>query len=367
MHADNDRTVANGSTPSICSAPGAVTSAWLSRVLVHAGHDCEVGDFDAANVGTGQVGQNVRFKLRYRRGTGPASIVGKFASDDAESRQTGIALLNYLREVRFYQELGPTLDIQTPQVLFTDIDPETHDFVLMMEDLAPAEQGDQLRGCGAEQAALALAELSRLHGPRWNDPALAHIEWLGGTGEEDGGAVMRGLWDSVFPGFLTRYAKRLGPAEVECARELAGRMERYAGRRPGPRTVTHGDYRLDNMMFGGPYPLAVVDWQSPGLGLGTADAAYFMGTGLEAPERRACERELMIDYHRRLQEYGATDYGFEDCWLDYRRSSFAGLVMAVVASMIVGQTERGDEMFMTMARRSAAMALDLDGLGALDA
>lgn len=367
MSVDNDRAVAHGSAPSICSAPKAVTSDWLSRVLVHAGHDCEVSDFDAANVGTGQVGQNVRFTLRYGRGTGPASIVGKFASDDPESRQTGIALLNYLREVRFYQELAPTLDIQTPKMLFTDIDPETHDFVLMMEDLAPARQGDQLRGCGADEAALALAELSRLHGPRWNDPALLGIEWLGGTGEEDGGAMMRGLWDNVFPGFLARYEQRLGAIELECARELSTRMDRYTGRRVGPRTVTHGDYRLDNMMFGGPYPLAVVDWQSPGLGLGTADAAYFMGTGLDAPDRRACERELVLDYHRRLQDYGAADYGFEDCWLDYRRSSFAGLVMAVVASMIVGQTERGDEMFMTMARRSAAMALDLDGLGALDA
>lgn len=367
MNPDSDLAAARGSAPSICAAPEAVTSAWLSAVLTYAGYDCEVVDFDAANVGTGQVGQNVRFTLRYGRGTGPASIVGKFASDDPESRQTGIALLNYLREVRFYQQLGPTLDIQTPKMLFTDIEPESHDFVLMMEDLAPAQQGDQLRGCGADEAALALAELSRLHGPRWNDPALMTIEWLGGTGEEDGGTVLRGLWDSAFPGFLSRYTQRLGPAEVECARELAGRMERYAGRRTGPRTVTHGDYRLDNMMFGGPYPLAVVDWQSPGLGLGTADAAYFMGTGLEAPERRACERELVRDYHLRLQEYGVADYGFEDCWLDYRRSSFAGLVMAVVASMIVGQTARGDEMFMTMARRSAAMALDLDGLGALDA
>jgi hypothetical protein len=33
--------------------------------------------------------------------------------------------------------------------------------------------------------------------------------------------------------------------------------------------------------------------------------------------------------------------------------------------MIVNQTERGDEMFMTMLRRSADMALHLDGLDLL--
>jgi hypothetical protein len=34
--------------------------------------------------------------------------------------------------------------------------------------------------------------------------------------------------------------------------------------------------------------------------------------------------------------------------------------MAVVASMIVEQTERGDKMFLTMATRHATHALDLD-------
>ena len=36
--------------------------------------------------------------------------------------------------------------------------------------------------------------------------------------------------------------------------------------------------------------------------------------------------------------------------------------MAVLASMLVGQTDRGDEMFMAMANRSGRMALDLDAL-----
>lgn len=351
--------------PEICAAPREVTADWLTRVLQHAGHDCEVAAFTAANVGTGQVGQNVRFVLEYGRGSGPATIVGKFASDDPASRETGIALSNYLREVRFYQELAPTLDIQVPQVLFTSIEPESHDFVLMMEDLAPAEQGDQLRGCSAAEAALALEQLARLHGPRWDDPGLFEIEWLGGN-DPTGPEMTRELWGRTYTGFLERYSDRLTADELEAVRALNAGFASYVGRREGPRTVTHGDYRLDNMMFGGPYPLAVVDWQSPGIGLGTPDAAYFMGTGLDAPERRACELELMTRYHSILESYGIGDYDFDTCWRDYRRASFGGLVMAVIASMIVGQTERGDEMFMTMYRRSAAMALDLDALSLLD-
>ncbi len=48
------------------------------------------------------------------------------------------------------------------------------------------------------------------------------------------------------------------------------------------------------------------------------------------------------------------------CWLQYRQHSLAGLAMAIGAAVMVGQTDRGDEMFLTMARRHAAHALDLE-------
>jgi hypothetical protein len=350
----------------IRDTPASVTADWLTQALRRAGHDATVADFEAQNVGTGQVGQNVRFRLRYASGEGPASIVGKFASEDPTSRQTGIALQNYLKEVRFYQVLKPTLDVRTPEPLLAEIEPATHAFVILMEDLAPAEQGDQIRGCSVDEAALAVIEAGRLHGPRWNDAALADIEWLGPADPAESAANVKALWDGVCEPFLERYAGRLTDEEVALVRALGARFDRYAGHREGPRTVTHGDYRLDNMLFGGPAPLAVVDWQSPSLGVGTADVAYFLGTALDPALRAAEERSLVREYLAVLRSYGIDDYDEDACWRDYRRAAFAGLVMAVIASMIVGQTERGDEMFMTMARRSAAMARDLDALALLD-
>jgi len=43
---------------------------------------------------------------------------------------------------------------------------------------------------------------------------------------------------------------------------------------------------------------------------------------------------------------------------DYCRSSVAGFLMGVTAAMVVERTDRGDDMFLAMARRSAAMVLD---------
>ena len=69
----------------------------------------------------------------------------------------------------------------------------------------------------------------------------------------------------------------------------------------------------------------------------------------------------METYRDGLGAYGI-DYSWDACWSAYRRFSFAGVRMAVIASMIVVQTDRGDDMFMAMASRHAQQALDLDAL-----
>jgi hypothetical protein len=48
------------------------------------------------------------------------------------------------------------------------------------------------------------------------------------------------------------------------------------------------------------------------------------------------------------------------CWQNYRSGVFAGFAVTVIASMLVQRTERGDEMFTTMAKRHARHALDLN-------
>ena len=48
-----------------------------------------------------------------------------------------------------------------------------------------------------------------------------------------------------------------------------------------------------------------------------------------------------------------------------RRQSFFGVMMAIVSSMLVERTERGDEMFMTMLARHAQHVLDSDALACL--
>ena len=47
--------------------PGEIDAAWLSQVLAAGGIDASVSSFTAQPVGTGQIGDSVRFRLSYDR------------------------------------------------------------------------------------------------------------------------------------------------------------------------------------------------------------------------------------------------------------------------------------------------------------
>jgi hypothetical protein len=341
-------------------APETVSAAWLSGVL-----QAPVVGFAPTVVGTGQMGTCVRYALTYECAAvaAPRSVVCKFASSDPTSRATGIQLRTYEVEVRFYRDVARTVAIRTPACHHAEIDLATGEFVLVLEDLAPAEPGDQLPGCSVEHAALAMTELAKLHAPRWNDPALAASEWLGRNATEESLAFSELFLPQLLPGFLERYGDRLSAPLVATAELLMEHLGRFLRARPGPRAVQHGDYRLDNMLFGtaaGGPPLAVVDWQTVVWGPPGFDASYFLGAGLLVGERRRHERDLLRIYHDALVAAGVAGYSFEDCWRDYRRYAFGGFLMAIGASMMVVQTPRGDAMFLTMLERHGAQIADLE-------
>lgn len=350
--------------PELIFDPAKVTRAWLTQVLNAKGREATVTSFTATSIGTGQVGENVRFSLQ---GSGdlPATLVGKFASPDPVSRQTGIDTLNYKREVYFYQHLRSRVAITTPDVLFADINPDTHDYVIVMEDLSPGEQGDQLGGCDVNQAVLAMVQLAHLHGPVWGDRSLLHPELITDRTIDDGSA-MKAIYDLVKDGFLERYASQLNDTEKRIVNETGESIVAYMTGYQDLPTLIHIDYRLDNMMFGGHYPLAVVDWQSPAFGCALNDVAYFIGTSVKPQERASIEESLVRTYFDTLKGYENVSMTWDECWQYYRHHAPAGLIMAVVASMIVGETQRGNEMFMVMAKRSAQMTAELDAISVIN-
>lgn len=334
-------------------APGEIDAAWLSAVLEAGGVDAAVRSFEAQPVGTGQIGDSIRFRLTYdRRGRdAPDTLVGKFPAAGEASRATGVMLGNYLREVRFYQQLAPTALVQTPRCYFTDVDEATSDFVLMMEDLTPAVQGDQLLGVSLEQARLVVEQAARLHASHWADDGLDELPWVSGSKAAPPSAADEAAVSALWAGFKLRYGARLDPAWVEVGDWLAPRFGQFARTEDGPRCLTHNDFRPDNMMFGtaaGGHPVTVLDWQSFAYGCGPTDLAYFLAGALAPDVRRAHEPELLALYLRTLQAHGVEGFGMDELKPLYGRGAYLLFGTAFFAAMLVTQTDRGDEMFLQM-------------------
>jgi hypothetical protein len=341
-----------------------VTSEWLTDVLRRAGalaQGAAVRSFEMAPIGTGQMADTTRFTLTLDQpGAGPAHVVGKFASADDQSRGTGLALRAYEIEIRFYRDVAARIGARVPAVYLAEVEPETGWFTLLMEDIAGAAQGDQIAACSPDIAAAVLEEMAGLHAPCWEAPELEGLEWLNrATPESDGFLVA--LVPSLLPGFLERYADALAPEHQEVCRLFVEHLPAYLRLRGGPRTATHGDFRLDNLLFqpDDPRPV-VVDWQTAAWGGASVDVAYFVGGCLSTNDRRAHEQELLEHYHDALCRRGVRDYSLGQLRADSRRDTFGGILMAVVASMVVQRTERGDLMFLTSAGRHAQHALDAD-------
>jgi Phosphotransferase enzyme family len=335
--------------------PDGLTDPWLSSVL-----QADVRVTDSARIGDGLVGMNIRLTLE-SDGSVPSSLIAKLPSPDPTSRATGIALRNYEREVNFYLEIAPTVDIRVARCYHAEWHPDSGDFVLLMEDLAPAQQGNQIDGCDAAQARTAVLELAKLHGPRWGDPALYDVEWLNRRTADDSQQLAM-LWGMFLPGFLATYAPYLSAESVEVIQRFGGQIAGWVDGREPATTVTHGDYRLDNLMFAGPAggaTIAAVDWQTPGHGLGVTDVSYFLGNGVMPVERRRIERRLVDEYGQALAGYGVS-IDPDELWLQYRRDAYAGVVMSVIASQIVGTSDRSEAMFAAMATRHAQHVLDVD-------
>ncbi|WAJ42942.1 phosphotransferase [Mycobacterium sp. Aquia_216] len=341
--------------------PGDLTASWLTAVI-GAG---EVAGFQVERIGTGQMSECYRVRLGYSNGAaGPESVVLKVAASDAVSRQTGSALGLYEREVRFYTDIAPRLGGPIAPCYHAAIDTSTGVFDLLLGDAGPAVVGDEIAGATIEQATLGVVELGRLHGPLLGDTALADAPWLNREAP-----LNQAMITPLYAGFLDRYGDQIAPAHRLVCERLVGAFDAYLaaeGERNAIQGLVHGDYRLDNMLFGldgADRPLTVVDWQTVSWGPALTDLAYYLGCALPTEDRRAHYDELLRAYHEALGPQAPITLA--EIAEGVRRQGFFGVMMAIVSSMLVERTERGDRMFMTMLQRHCDHVLDTDALATL--
>lgn len=355
----------------IADAIDDLTPEWFTGALREGGtigSDAAVTSAESRVIGTGQVGFVCLSELGYSTdGAGPPSVIVKLPSADEGSRQMGSMMGLYESEVRFYQQIAPRLGSGLPTVYWCDVDPASGRFTAVIEDLSTnADVGDMVGGGSLEQAELAVGVLPRLQAPIWNDPGLTDLAWAGMTKTE----MLFGAVEPAIGVFAERFGERLDPAHLELAQRLAAKAAGSAQRLwQAPYVIAHGDYRLDNMMFGrepGAEPITVIDWQACRIGPPLLDAAIFMGSCMAVDQRRAEQDRLLHLYHDGLVAAGVEDYSFDDVLASYRISSLYPFLLTIAVSVTLQRTERGDQMWAQLFSNSAAIVQDTDAAALLD-
>jgi hypothetical protein len=184
-------------------------------------------------------------------------------------------------EVGWYRDIADDCGAICAKSYHADIAENEQEFVLLLEDMAPASQGDQLAGGSLVQVATTLNEAAALHSFQ-PDGGFDDYRWLHhGEGNSD---FLKNALPNGYPVFRERFSTLLSSDILDLGQELIDRIDAYVAHEPLELAITHGDMRLDNILFREDGGLAaLVDWQTCSLGNPANDVAYMIGTSFADP------------------------------------------------------------------------------------
>ena len=309
-------------------------------------------------IGTGKMGDNARYFLSYDGDAGgaPSTLVAKFPAADERTRSLAGAVGIYYREAMFYRVLAPRASIRIPAVYGSEISADRLSFLLLLEDLAPAEPGVQMVGETRAHTVLALREAVKLAAAFYGDDSVLDLDHVGRAHGESADFVQMLLVDA-WPGFADRFGHGLDRGQLAFGERYVANFSSAASSYEGATTLVHGDFRSENILFGSDIA-TTVDWQTVAIASPLTDVSYFIGGSIEADDRRAWERDLLSGCRRQFGEVGV-ELGEAECWDLYRRGAMHGVIITVLGSIASSTDPRGDEMFMTMIRRHTRHCLDV--------
>ncbi len=321
-----------------------------------------VRDIEVFPEGLSFTGTLARVSVEYSEGvSGPATFIAKMPDP---RKAMPITASSYEREIRFYRELGNDVGVRVPEMYFGDSSGELA--IILLEDLSPAETGDSTEGCTFDEAVVALQALARMHARWWNHPKILEADWLWslesfGSGYE---ADIDVGWRNLPGQFVDGLAGEL--VEI-CATE--GWFRDVTKLRPlGTHTLSHPDYRLDNLFFdhrGENIELTVIDWARVSRKRNGFDIAFFLAdSGLS--------NEIISDcleiYWQTLVAEGVQNLDWTQCLIEFQIGTLEVLGQMLWLSgsgKNVGTDQRIVEMRDRRTRRVLDIVEHFDSLSAI--
>ena len=304
-----------------------VNAEWLAEAT---GLNIKTADIGIIGVGVGVASAVYRAKI-----TGencPASVIIKVPALDEAAVFTSSILRMYSREVRFFKSLAKECPVITPRSYYGEINEETSQFAMVLEDLVGNRIIDQTLGIGIEDARRAVDALAKIHAKWWGRADGLAAD---GTTIAFSDPIYPAILPMVFAEGWEKVKKELDLSESilkigeKFAPEIGNLMSSLMD---GVTTLAHGDFRADNMMFTKNNDFILYDFQLIGTGSGAYDLAYFVTQSLTAQDASKYERELFDRWLEGLRANGVTDLDRDRLWLQYRGTALFCLVYPVVAS-----------------------------------
>ncbi|MGB1506061.1 MAG: phosphotransferase, partial [Acidimicrobiales bacterium] len=118
----------------------------------------------------------------------------------------------------------------------------------------------------------------------------------------------------------------VGPAWTE---KLGGLLASLSGQ---PNTITHGDFRADNILFSDDGSIVLLDFQLTGRGSASYDLAYFITQSLTPEVAATHETELFNRWRDGLIAADVPEAATVELWDRYREAAYFCLVYPIVAS-----------------------------------
>jgi len=352
--------------------PAGLTPALLTRVLAARHPGVEVAEVEPVSVhrcgeGVASTADRITLDLTYAPGGDvglPRRMVLKtmLVSPHAPGEM-------YETEVRFYEELRPELDVETPRAYGAAFDPATSQFGLLLEDLTErgARFPDATQAVTVEEVAAILAQLARLHARFWRSARFAgDLAWVATPAAGGMSAVFErhGLE-------LVRDQVRRHPFKADLVRPLGGDVDRLwaalaTSRRllaSAPETLLHGDTHVGNTYLLPDGTGGLLDWQLQVRGCFAHDVVYLVATALPPEVRRTAARGLLERYLADLEALGVRDVpDVDEAWTWCRRAVLWGLV---IGWLVTPPENYGMDITVASTQRMVAAVQDLRALDAL--
>ena len=347
-----------------------ITAEWMTQALKAGGEIDPMAvtalAFEGVGSGVGLMGSILRCHLTHANASDgrPDSVIVKMASSRPKNLSLAKKLGLYKREYDFYRLLSAHAPIRSPKLFFADFDDETHRFVLILEDFHTMAMVDQFLGADEKQASVAIQAAARLHGFYWNKERFLTESGFDHVLNRRKRLIFQAMYSAYMKTTLRNFDDCFTPRTRHLAEALgAGMAQHLKARVNMPRTLTHGDYRLDNMFFGatGTDDFAAIDWQVSGLYSGLRDVSYFLAGSVLPETRRKIEKDALQEYYELLRSSGVDDLTYEECWRQYRAHTLDGLILLVFACGGLELAEENDRNLIEMGlKRILTATEDLD-------